>query len=57
MDFEDSLKKIEEILARLEWGNIPLEEALSLYSQGVELSRKCREELENAKLKITEKKE
>ncbi|HOV40859.1 MAG: exodeoxyribonuclease VII small subunit [Oscillospiraceae bacterium] len=57
MDFEDSLKKIEEILARLEGGNIPLEEALSLYSQGVELSRKCREELENAKLKITEKKE
>ncbi len=57
MDFEDSLKKIEEILARLEGGNIPLEEALNLYSQGVELSRKCREQLENAKLKITEKKE
>ena len=38
MYFEDSLKKIEEILEQLENGNLPLENALILYKQGTEIA-------------------
>ena len=40
----------------LEKGEIALEQAVELYSQGIKISADCRKELENAKLKITEEK-
>lgn len=54
MYFEDSLKKIEEILEQLENGNLPLENALILYKQGTEIANTCKLQLNEAKLKITE---
>lgn len=54
MNFEDSLKKIEEILAQLEGGNLPLEDAMLLYQQGTALSNECKTQLAEAKLKVTQ---
>lgn len=50
--FEEALKKLEKIVEDLEKGNLPLDEALKKYQEGVELSRACSQRLENAKKKI-----
>lgn len=54
MTFEDNLKELSEIVSKLEKGDLALEEAVELYGKGVKISAACREELDNAKLKITE---
>lgn len=54
MDFEKSLQRLEEILKKLEEGNLTLEESIELYQEGTALSVKCKQELETAKQKITE---
>ena len=50
--FEDALKELEELVARLEKGELPLEESLVLYEEGVRLSRLCHAKLEEAEGKI-----
>lgn len=50
--FEEALKKLEEVVQRLEQGELPLEESLKLYEQGVQLSRLCHAKLEEAEGKI-----
>lgn len=52
--FEANLARLEEISSMLEGNEIGLEEALSLYEEGIELSKKCIGTLKNAELKITE---
>ncbi|MBP1565000.1 MAG: exodeoxyribonuclease VII small subunit [Oscillospiraceae bacterium] len=53
MSFEDKMKKLEEIVTSLESGNLTLDKAVEMYSEGMKLSLDCKTELENAKLKIT----
>lgn len=53
MNYEDSVKKLEEIVSKLEAGNLSLEESLKLYEEGTILSENCRKMLSEAKLKIT----
>ncbi len=53
MSYEESLKRLEEIVAKLEDGNLSLEDSLKLYEEGAVLSEKCRKMLSEAKLKIT----
>lgn len=50
--FEKSLDELEKIVAKLEAGDLPLEESLKLFEQGVKLSRNCRERLTNAERRI-----
>jgi exodeoxyribonuclease VII small subunit len=50
--FEDSLQRLEKIVAELEKGNVPLEQALKLFEEGVQLSALCRKELEEAEGKV-----
>lgn len=52
--FEESMKKLNDIVTELEKGDIPLEKAVELYSEGVKLSAVCRNCIDNAKIKITE---
>ena len=52
MDFEMSVKRLEEITAKLEKENVSLEEALKLYEEGVRLVRICNEKLEDAERRI-----
>ncbi len=50
--FEESLKKLEKIVSRLEKGDIPLEESLRLFEEGVQLSRFCNEKLDEAERRV-----
>jgi exodeoxyribonuclease VII small subunit len=52
MKFEDNMKSLEDILKKLENGELSLEENAKLYTQGVKLVASCRKELENTKLKV-----
>lgn len=53
MSFENKLEKLEQIVASLESGKLPLDKAVELYGEGMKLSLECRREIEEAKLKIT----
>lgn len=50
--FEASLKELEDIVARMERGDLPLEESLKLFERGVSLTRECRNSLETAELRV-----
>jgi exodeoxyribonuclease VII small subunit len=50
--FEAALKKLEEIVQRLERGELPLEESLKLYEEGIQLSRVCHARLDEAEGRI-----
>jgi len=50
--FEDNLGKLEEIVHRLEEGNLALEESLRLYEEGVEAFRQCQKMLDEADLRV-----
>ena len=50
--FEAALKQLEEIVQRLEKGDLTLEESLRLYEEGVRLSRLCHGKLEEAQGKV-----
>ena len=46
--FEESLSRLEKIVDELEKGDIPLDKALALFEEGIQLSGSCRKELETA---------
>jgi exodeoxyribonuclease VII small subunit len=50
--FEDCLQRLEKIVGALEKGDIPLEESLALFEEGMKLSESCRKELEEAEGKV-----
>jgi exodeoxyribonuclease VII small subunit len=50
--FEESLKKLEGIVAQLERGDLPLEDSIKMFEEGVRLSAECKQELENAESKV-----
>ena len=50
--FEASLNELERIVKQLEDGDMPLEDSLKLFEDGVRLSRECRERLTNAERRI-----
>ncbi|MCF8009728.1 MAG: exodeoxyribonuclease VII small subunit [Clostridiales bacterium] len=51
-NFEAALAQLEETVRRLEDGQIPLEEALDLFTEGVRLSKICSSQLDAAEKKI-----
>jgi exodeoxyribonuclease VII small subunit len=52
LTFEQSMRRLEEIIDNLESGNVELENAINLYTEGIKLQEHCKNKLENAKLKI-----
>lgn len=50
--FEEAMKRLEEIVQFLERGNIPLEDAVQAYEEGMKLKQFCLEKLEHAQLRI-----
>ena len=50
--FETSLSALEKIVHELERGDLPLEESLRLFEEGVKLSRECQERLNQAERRI-----
>jgi exodeoxyribonuclease VII small subunit len=51
-DFERSLARLEEVVRKLESPQLSLDEAMKLFEEGVELSRECQKQLEEAEGKV-----
>ncbi|WP_214824274.1 exodeoxyribonuclease VII small subunit [Exiguobacterium algae] len=52
--FEAALERLEQIVSKLETGDVPLEEAMTLYEEGVRLSALCQTKLSTAEKKMDE---
>jgi exodeoxyribonuclease VII small subunit len=52
--FEEAEKELQQIVERLERGNVALDEAVALWERGEELYRLCRERLDAAQGKVEE---
>ena len=50
--FEESLKQLESIVGKLERGDLPLEESVRLFEEGIKLSDACKTDLETAEGKV-----
>ena len=53
MEFEEGLKKLNEILSKIESDEITIDESIKLYEESVTLSKNCMEILSNAEGKIS----
>jgi len=51
-EFEQALAELEAVVERLERGDLPLEEALSVFERGVELTRHCQSALKAAQQRV-----
>jgi exodeoxyribonuclease VII small subunit len=51
-DFESNLKMLEEIVSKLEGGDLTLDQALALFEEGVRVSRFCNAKLEEAERRV-----
>jgi exodeoxyribonuclease VII small subunit len=52
MDFEKKLGRLEEIVQKMERGDLALEESLKLFEEGVKLSRECQTRLNEAEAQV-----
>jgi exodeoxyribonuclease VII small subunit len=50
--FEESLKQLEGIVAQLERGDLPLEDSIKMFEEGMRLSAQCKHELDSAESKV-----
>ncbi len=50
--FEAALARLEEIVKKLEKGDMPLEQSLKLFEEGVKLARTCNKRLDEAERKV-----
>ncbi len=53
LSFEGSYTRLENVIERLEQGDLPLEEAVALYEEGMSLARHCGRQLDAAELRVT----
>ncbi len=52
INFEDAMKKLEEITAELEKGDLSLDESVKKFEEGIKLSKECNKILEDSEKKI-----
>lgn len=52
MSFEKKLQRLEEIVEKMEAGEVSLEDSMKLFEEGVKLSRDCNKELNTAEKKV-----
>lgn len=53
LTFEEALDHLEEIVKKLETGEVPLEEAITEFNEAMSLAKSCDEKLKNAEEAIT----
>ena len=53
MNFEENIEKLEKIVQELENGNLNLDDSIKKFEEGMNISKKCNEILEEAEKKIT----
>ena len=51
-NFEQSLGRLEEVVRKLESASLPLDEAMKLFEEGMQLSRDCQKQLEEAEARV-----
>ncbi len=51
-DFEKALSELEQLVERMETGELPLEETLKQFERGIELGQRCQAALESAEQKV-----
>lgn len=54
LSFEEAIEELEKIVDRLEEGDVPLEEAITIYKKGMELSKLCHDKLKNVEEQLTQ---
>ncbi len=54
LSFEDSYARLEQVIQRLEAGELSLEESVALYEEGIQLAQHCGRKLDDAQLKVTQ---
>ena len=52
MDFEKKLDRLEEIVAKMESGELSLEKSLEGFEEGVRISKECHKQLDEAEQKV-----
>lgn len=52
MSFEEAMAALEQVVTRLERGDVPLEESIALYEQGAALKKHCADKLAAAEAKV-----
>ncbi|OGO78788.1 MAG: exodeoxyribonuclease VII small subunit [Clostridiales bacterium GWB2_37_7] len=52
LNFEEALSRLEEIVKKLESGNVSLDESIEIYQEGVALAKNCSSMLEEAEGKV-----
>jgi exodeoxyribonuclease VII small subunit len=52
LTFEDALTRLEDIVNRLEEGDLTLEESVAMFEQGQQLTAFCQQALDNAELRV-----
>ncbi|NLT94553.1 MAG: exodeoxyribonuclease VII small subunit [Clostridia bacterium] len=52
LNYEESVNKLEEIIRQLEEGELPLEQSIQLFTEGMDLVKTCNQYLEQAEEKI-----
>jgi len=50
--FENSMKRLEEIVEKIEQGDVPLDDVMKMYEEGVALSKECLHHLQQTELKL-----
>jgi len=53
LSFEESLEKLEEIVKKLEVGDVPLDDAINEFNNAMKLAKACDDKLKNAEEAIT----
>jgi exodeoxyribonuclease VII small subunit len=54
LTFEEAFAQLDQIVQRLEGGELSLDEALALYEQGRSLAQQCQAKLDEAELRLTQ---
>ncbi|MCL6570501.1 MAG: exodeoxyribonuclease VII small subunit [Bacillus sp. (in: Bacteria)] len=54
ISFEDAMTNLEHIVDKLEEGDVPLEEAIIIYKEGMELSKLCHDKLKSVEEQLTQ---
>ena len=52
LDFEKNILVLEDIVSKLESGDVSLDESLKLFEEGVKIIKECNKELDNAEQKV-----
>lgn len=52
MSFEDAMRELEQVVGKLERGDVALEDSIALYERGAELKKRCEAKLKDAEEKV-----